>query len=667
MTIRKSRPLPLLLALASLVLLCLFIAGNTAAIRGEESLTALIFGQTENLSVSIEYWYAYLPRLSVALLAGAGLGIAGAVFQQILQNPLASPATLGVSSGAQLALALALLLAPELHADHPFLVALAGSFLAWGLVSLLVGRRMDDPVSLVLTGMVVSFTAGAVTTCLLLLKNQYLTSLFLWGSGDLTQYDWQGVHFLLPRLVLGAAALLLLSRPLALMGLGRESARSSGLSTGLFSFLALGIAIFLASAVTATVGLIAFVGLASPHLATMLGMRRIGPRLLTAGFVGALLLGLVDQGMQFGLSGLGRFLPAGALTGILGAPLLLYLLKRLPPASASSAGEVLPVSAGLSGRGERYFLVLLMTILALAILIALGLPSISFETIMDWRAARVFAAALSGAALGLAGCLVQRLLSNPMASPEIIGVSTGAVMGVIVVMIALPAATAGMQMTGALFGALAILLTILAYARRHDLEPRRLILAGIAITAFADALVLTFLATGDPRGNVVLAFMSGSTYRVGMGDLALPAIMAMAGAGIALSTLRWLDILTLGGAAGRSLGLPLGSARFFIILATALLTASACLFLGPISFVGLTAPHIARLCGLRRTRVQLPGAALTGAILVVMADWTGRQIFRPYELPAGLLSVLLGALILGVILWQHGKRAQPHTRAQSAA
>ncbi|WP_295809453.1 Fe(3+)-hydroxamate ABC transporter permease FhuB [uncultured Nitratireductor sp.] len=660
-----NRPVALILAVFGLALLGLLIAQNTLAIAGGERLSALLLGQTGDRAVSIEYWYAYMPRLAVALMAGAGLGIAGAVLQQVLQNPLASPATLGVTSGAQLALAVALLLAPDLHADHPFLIALAGSFLAWGLVSILVGRRMDDPVSLVLTGMVVSFTAGAITTCLFLLKNQYLTSLFLWGAGDLAQHDWQGARFLLPRLGLATVALLLLSRPLTLMGLGRESARSSGLATGLFSFLALGIAIFVASAVTATVGLIAFVGLASPHVASLLGMRRVVPRLLTAGAAGALLLGLVDQGIQFGLSGLASFLPAGALTGILGAPLLLYLLKRLPAAGVTSAGETLPVSAGLSRPAERRLLVVLAVLLSLIGFLAFYLPAISAEIAWAWRAPRVFAAILSGAALGLAGCLVQRLLSNPMASPEIIGISTGAVMGVIAVMLILPAATAAAQLAGALLGALAILVAILAYASRHDLDPRRLILAGIAITAFADGLILMFLATGDPRGSAVLAFMSGSTYRVAMEDLTLPATMAVAGTAATLATLRWLDILSLGGTASRSLGLPLGFSRLLIIVATALLTASACLFVGPISFVGLTAPHIARLSGLRRTAMQLPGAAMIGAILVVAADWLGRQIFRPYELPAGLTAILLGALVLATVLLRHGAGAgkQPASRA----
>jgi ferric hydroxamate transport system permease protein len=104
---------------------------------------------------------------------------------------------------------------------------------------------------------------------------------------------------------------------------------------------------------------------------------------------------------------------------------------------------------------------------------------------------------------------------------------------------------------------------------------------------------------------------------------------------------RWLDILPLGAATSRSLGIGLNRARL-LLLVVALLTACATLVVGPLSFVGLLAPHMARLLGLSRARQHLLGAALVGMLLMVLADWVGRQVIFPYEVPAGLVASLIG-------------------------
>lgn len=638
------------LALFLTGVLALLVWQNTLGIAGSENLKSLLL-PTEGSSASIEYHFVYLPRLVMTILAGAGLGLTGAVFQQALNNPLASPATLGVSSGAQLALALGLLIAAQVHADHAFLLSLGGSFLAWLLVTLLAGRGISDPIRLILTGMIVSFTLGALTTCLFLLKNQYLTSLFLWGAGDLAQQGWDGVSFLLPRVLAGAAAIFLLSRPLALLGLGADMAHSAGLRVSVFRLVLLSAAIFLSAAVTAAVGLIAFVGLAAPHLARFLGARRTLSCLVVASGVGAMLLLFVDQSVQFAAGHLSAFLPAGALTGLLGAPLLLFLMRRVPAQPAASHEGQASLRASVAGQqSQRRVLAVLSGLLVVILVVSVAVPAMPVEVLLEWRLPRIMAAVLAGCSLGLAGCMIQRILANPMASPEVIGISTGAGMGLIVTMLVAPMVANAGQTVGALCGAFVVLALVLAYGARGNVDPRRIILVGIAITALADAIILIFLATGDPRGNVLLAFMSGSTYRVTMADLPLPALMSGFGLLLILPVLRWLEILPLGDTIGRAVGMPLALARLMVISSVALLTASACMFVGPISFVGLTAPHIARLLGLRRAGSQLAGAGLLGALVVVLSDVVGRNLFQPYELPAGLVTIFLGAFVFLMIV-----------------
>ena len=158
--------------------------------------------------------HSWLPRLTMSLLCGAALGLAGLLMQQVLRNPLASPSTLGAANGAQLALALATLYAPSLLIASEW-VAFAGAALATLAVMLLARRRGLSPLSLILAGLVISLYLGALNVMLMMLQPQGLTALFIWTAGSLSQHSWDGVWFLLPRLALAGAVVFWLARPLA--------------------------------------------------------------------------------------------------------------------------------------------------------------------------------------------------------------------------------------------------------------------------------------------------------------------------------------------------------------------------------------------------------------------------------------------------------------------
>ncbi|MNQ92396.1 Iron(3+)-hydroxamate import system permease protein FhuB [compost metagenome] len=144
------------------------------------------------------------------------------------------------------------------------------------------------------------------------------------------------------------------------------------------------------------------------------------------------------------------------------------------------------------------------------------------------------------------------------------------------------------------------------------------------------------------RVQQLLAWMSGSTYYVtlpvayGLTGLALLMLAAC------LLVSRWLDLMPMGPAVATALGIRLSRAQLIILLLVAVLTASATMVIGPLSFAGLLAPHMAKLMGLVRARWHLLGAAGCGALLMVLADWVGQQILFPQEVPVGLVSTLLG-------------------------
>lgn len=594
--------------------------------------------------------FSWLPRLAICLLAGAALGLAGTLMQQVLRNPLASPTTLGVASGAQLALMMVTLLAPSWLLIGREWVAMAGGSLAMGLVFALAWRRQLNPVVIVFAGLVINLYLAAISMGLLLFFQEELKGLLVWGSGSLAQNSWSGVGYLLPRLLLAAMLAVVLVRPLAVLELDDASARSLGVSLKHLRFAGLGLAVFITACVVSVVGLIGFIGLAAPAMVRLLGVRKLAQRLLWAPILGALLLAATDLLLQT----LSRFwpvlIPTGAMTALLGAPLLLWLIPRLgikqsaPKANSSLQLARHPAPTRLVG--------LMVLGLAAAVIASLlfgqgmggwGWPSwLRWQAQLEWRLPRTLAAGAAGVLLALAGTLLQRVSNNPMASPELLGVSGGTFMGVIAAALLLPALPLPMMLLGGLVGAFACLLLLVLINRRNGFQPERILLSGIAITALFEPLQAIALANGDLRVQQLLSWMSGSTYYVtlpvayGLVGLALLMLAAC------LLVSRWLDLMPMGPAVATALGIHLGRAQLTILLLVAVLTASATMVIGPLSFAGLLAPHLARLMGLVRARWHLLGAAGCGALLMVSADWIGQQILFPQEVPVGLVSTLLG-------------------------
>lgn len=634
------------LAGAALLLVAGLVAFNLGGLDGSAEVRDLVVN------------YAFLPRLCISLLCGAALGLAGVLFQQLLQNPLAAPDTLGITSGAQLSLTLGILYLPEPQARHPALFAVAGACVAWALIALVVRRRDPGPVSLILTGFIVSFTFGSIASLMMMLNQDYLTSLLIWGAGSLVQTDWTAVEMLAPTFVAAVVVVAILARPLLILGFGDHAAGSLGVSLRVARPMLIATAVLLSAGVVAAVGVIGFVGLAAPHLARVLGAQKLGARLLLAPLAGAGLVAFVDQAVQAFSDEQSNALPSGAITALLGAPLLIVLLRRVPGIALETLADRIDAEAE-TGRSPRSTLLVLgllaLAVLAVAFLVGRTPSGLSFGLALDqgafvWRFPRVLGAAGAGMALGVAGCLVQRLFANPMASPEVLGIGGGVAVGLILALLWSADAGAGPQFAGAFCGALAVAVLVAAFGSQRGFAPERLLLVGIAVTALLNAVTLLFLALGDPRLGQVLAWLAGSTYRITPGIAV--AVMAVAFATLLLSLpwSRWLDILPFGDETARSVGVPVKAARLILLALATTGAAAAAMVVGPMSFTGLLAPYLARRAGLHGGAAQLVGAAAVGAALVVFADWVGRVIFAPTELPAGLLAILIGTTI--AVAWR---------------
>ncbi|MGU3414260.1 Fe(3+)-hydroxamate ABC transporter permease FhuB [Enterobacteriaceae bacterium C34A] len=595
------------------------------------------------------FHYSLLPRLVISLLVGAGLGLVGVLFQQVLRNPLAEPTTLGVATGAQLGITITTLFALPSAFSTQF-AALAGACIVGALVfGVSWGKRLS-PVTLILAGLVVSMYCGAVNQLLVIFHHDQLQSMFLWSTGTLTQTDWSVVQQLWPQLLGGVMLTLLLLRPLTLMGLDDGVARNLGLALSLARLGALTLAIVISALLVNAVGIIGFIGLFAPLLAKMLGARRLLARLMLAPLIGALILWLSDQIILW-LSTVWMEVSTGSVTALIGAPLLLWLLPRLRSISAPA------MDAGDRIYTERQR-VLAWSLAALVVLLLGMLAALSLgrdahgwhwasgdllNALMEWRAPRILVALIAGVMLAVAGCIIQRLTGNPMASPEVLGISSGAAFGVVLMLFFVPGNAFGWLLPAGSLGAAATLMIILIAAGRGGFSPHRMLLAGMALSTAFTMLLMMLQASGDPRMAQILTWISGSTYNASYEQVWRTGLVMIVLLALTPLCRRWLTILPLGGDTARAVGMALTPSRVLLLLLAASLTATATMTIGPLSFIGLMAPHIARMMGFRRTMPHMVLSALVGGIMLVIADWCGRMLLFPYQIPAGLLSTFIGA------------------------
>lgn len=632
-----------------------------AVVMTRPSLTAP--AELARMLESALLWHSLVPRSVTALICGAALGLAGLLLQRVLRNPIADASTLGVVSGAQLALTIATAFAPAAIAVSRDGVALAGAIGAVALVLGLSWRRGLEPLTVVLSGMVVALLAAAMSATVILAKGEYMLSLFIWGAGSLSQQSWDAALSLGPRLLLGWLAAGLLLRPLALLGLDDGTARSLGLALHSARIAVLGIAIWLAASATAEVGVIGFVGLAAPALAREAGARTPHQLLLAAPVVGALLLSITDSAVQLLGSGFADFAPTGAATALFGGPLLLWLMRRVPPTPPAQTVDAMAPTHRI-GRPLPALIALAAMIAIVGILgLVLGrgpqgwgaATGDLFTELLPFRGPRLVAAGAAGALLGAAGCLMQRLTANPLAGPEVLGVSAGGGVGLTLALALLPFGPFSM-LAGITGGSLTVLLVMLALAARPGIGAQRLLLAGIAMGALCMALVSTALSRGDLRAYVLLTWLSGSTNRAGE----IEVWIGLLGCSVLLAPLflatRWLDLMPLGEATSRSLGLSIAGSRLTLATVAALATAVASLLIGPLSLIGLIAPHLARLAGFARSRDQLVASILTGCGVMIVADWLARLVAFPYQVPTGLFAALIGGPYLIWLLNRTGNR-----------
>ncbi|MFD6612032.1 iron ABC transporter permease [Micromonospora chalcea] len=648
------------------------VTQGTSSVGALDLLRLLTGGDDEAARILVA---SRLPRLLTGLAVGVALGFAGAALQSTTRNPLASPDTLAVNAGAHLAIVSTAAFGIALPALPSGGLAFCGGLAAASLVMLLSAGGQAATTRLILAGSATAMALASVTMLLLLLFEQSTIGLFAWGNGSLVQGDLVAFTQLAPVIGIGALLLVALGHRLDLLALGDDTATVLGLNVRRTRLTVVLLAVLLSAAAVTMAGPIGFVGLGAPVIVRLLGkwvpeVHRHRVLMPLAGIVGVVIVLGSDVLLRAVLGGqAGVDVPTGVVTTLFGAVLLIWLARR-----HRDAGPTRQAPGGHAAVRSRGFVATVIAVCAVVVTAALVLGMLAGDTwvllgdivnwvqgrtgpaytfVLDARWPRVAAALLAGAALALAGTTVQAVCRNPLAEPGILGITGGAGIGAVSLLTFAPMAGVLALSGAAGLGAVAAFALVYGLARRRGLNSDRLVLIGFAVWQGGTAIITFIVVSSDPwNTGKALTWLSGSTYGRTAPQV-LPVLIALLLAlPLVAAVRRELDLLALDDDTPRVLGVRLEPARLVALGLAALLTATAVSAVGVIGFVGLVAPHAARaLVGGRHTRV-LPVAVLLGATLVSLADTLGRTVIAPAQIPAGLVTALIGTPYFVWLLWR---------------
>jgi len=279
-------------------------------------------------------------------------------------------------------------------------------------------------------------------------------------------------------------------------------------------------------------------------------------------------------------------------------------------------------------------------------------PESALRSSIVWelRLPRVLTAAAVGAGLGLAGTIMQAVTRNPLADPYLLGLSSGASLGAVAVIVL---GVSLLLPVAAFLGALGALGATLTIARRGGaITPVRTVLAGVAVSAMLGALtsgVIFWSATGDSYREI-LGWLLGTLGAADWTSVAIAGVALIVVGGALLTTGRTLDAFAFGERSALTLGIDVPRIRLALLIATALLTGAMVSVSGAIGFVGLVMPHMVRLVVGPGHRALLPLVVVWSAAFLVLADTLARTVLDPRELPVGVVTALVGAPVFAALL-----------------
>jgi len=268
------------------------------------------------------------------------------------------------------------------------------------------------------------------------------------------------------------------------------------------------------------------------------------------------------------------------------------------------------------------------------------------NVIVRLRLIRLCAAMVTGAALGVAGVLLQSAIRNPLGEPHILGLNAGAALAVVLTSalgLSLPFGRPLIACAGA--AVLFLLVLMFSSSGRTGLTPMKVTLCGVAMSAFASSITATVLILDEQTLLAMRTWLAGDLAGLNADAIRSAAGVAAVGFALALWLSPAMNMLALGDSMAQGLGVSLLKTRLFALLAIALLCGAAVSIAGPIGFIGLVVPQLVRRLVSVDLRVMVPLSALCGALVLLLADIAARTLFTPYELATGVMTAMVGAPI----------------------
>ena len=307
-------------------------------------------------------------------------------------------------------------------------------------------------------------------------------------------------------------------------------------------------------------------------------------------------------------------------------------------------------------RKGAFLVLLVISFVAIIVSIRIGSVSVAYEDILNAlttdkggiagiirniRIPRILMAIIIGANLAVSGVLLQGVMRNPLADPGITGISAGASVVVMIVMLYLPSAAASMPVFGFLGGVMACAI-IYGLAWKKGLSAMRIVLAGVAVNSILGGITSMIQLMNSENLQGVLNWLNGELGKKSWTQVQYVAIYSIVGLVLAFLLHRCLDVLALGDKNTKSLGYNPNVLRLMLSGVAVLLAGISTAYVGVIGFIGLIVPHISRMLMGSEHKRLIPFAALMGSTILLIADTIGRTIIAPYEIPVGVITTVFG-------------------------
>ena len=321
-------------------------------------------------------------------------------------------------------------------------------------------------------------------------------------------------------------------------------------------------------------------------------------------------------------------------------------------------------------RGSAFLIISTLLVIMIVVAISVGSVSMSLDQIIDSifngtggsggiirdiRIPRVIMGVLVGANLAVAGVLLQGVMSNPLADPGITGISSGASVVVMLVMLYFPGASASIPFYG-FIGSMLACIVIYLLAWNNGISAIRIILAGVAVNAILGGVSSMISILNSENLTGVLSWLNGNLGKKSWSEVRMLAIYTVIGLALTFPLSKSCNLLALGDKNAKSLGYNPNVLRILISVVAVFLAGISTAYVGVIGFIGLVVPHISRMIMGTDHKVLIPFSALLGSTLLLLADTLGRTITAPYEIPVGIVTTIIGGPFFLYLLRKDQKR-----------